>query len=82
MPSIKVGAWRLVVIPGDHEPRYVHARRGTRNAPTAVIKLDAAGGVTLRDAHPDLSRAEIRVALRLVEEHFDALAALWEKVRI
>jgi Domain of unknown function (DUF4160) len=79
MPSIKAGAWRLVVIPGDHEPRHVHARHGTRNAPAAVIRLEANGTVTLREADPGLSRAEIRVARGLVLEHFDKLAALWEE---
>ncbi len=79
MPSITVGPWRLVVIPGDHDPRHVHARYGSDGAYEAVIRLEAGGTVTLREADRGLSRAEIRVALALVLEHFEALAALWEE---
>jgi hypothetical protein len=80
--KVKVGAWRLVVIPGDHEPRHVHARYGTRNAPRAVFLLEADGTVALREAHPRLSRADIRVAKRLVRDHFETLVALWEEFHV
>ncbi|HTV73435.1 MAG TPA: hypothetical protein VME66_07020 [Candidatus Acidoferrales bacterium] len=59
LPSIKAGAWRLVVIPGDHEPRHVHARLGTGDAPEAVVLLNVASSVTLREADRGLSRAEL-----------------------
>jgi hypothetical protein len=81
VPTIKVGAWRLVVIPGDHEPRHVHACYGTRNALQAVIILEANGSVTLRKVDHGLSRSQVRVARALVAEHFEALAALWENFR-
>jgi len=44
--------------------------------------LEADGTVTLREAHPRLSRADVRVALRLVSEHFEALVALWEEFHV
>lgn len=79
VPSIRAGRWRLVVIPGDHEPRHIHARLGTRDASEAVIRLNADGTVTLREADRGLSRAEVRQALVIVLEHFDRLSELWER---
>ena len=81
MPSIKVGAWRLVVIPGDHEPRHVHARYGAQNALEVVIKLEDGGSVTLWRADRGLSRAKIRMALATVFEHYEVLVRLWEDYR-
>jgi hypothetical protein len=66
MPSIAARGWRLVVIPGDHEPRHVHARHGTADAPEAVFRLNADGSTTLREAE------------QLVSEHFTELEELWE----
>jgi hypothetical protein len=74
-----VGSWRLVVIPGDHDPRHVHARRGTGNAAEAIIRLNADGTVSLREADRELSRTEIRQILELVDTHFAELADLWER---
>ena len=66
------------MIPGDHPPRHVHARRGTGNAPEAVFLLNADGTLLLREADRDLTRSELRNAAHLVEEHFVELAQLWE----
>jgi hypothetical protein len=52
---------------------------GTRDASEAVIRLNADGTVTLREADRGLSRAEVRQALVIVLEHFDRLSELWER---
>ena len=78
MPSIPARGWRLVVIPGDHEPRHVHARLGTTGAPEAVFRLNADGTITLREADRHLTRAQVREAEELVTEHFSELKELWE----
>ena len=70
MPSIAARGWRLVVIPGDHEPRHVHARHGRAGAPEAVFRLNPDGTLTLREADRELTRAQIREAAELEE--------LWE----
>lgn len=78
MPSIAARGWRLAVIPGDHEPRHVHARHGTADAPEAVFRLNADRSLTLREADRQLTRAQIREAEQLVSEHFTELEELWE----
>ena len=78
MPSIPVRGWRLVVIPGDHEPRHVHARHGTAGASEAVFRLNSDGTVTLREADRQLTRAQVREAAELVTDHFRELEELWE----
>jgi hypothetical protein len=78
MPSIAARGWRLVVIPGDHEPRHVHARHGTAGAPEAVFRLNSDGTITLREADRQLTRAQVREAEELVTEHFRELEELWE----
>ena len=78
LPSIRVGAWRLVVIPGDHEPRHVHARYGSAEANEVVVEIDTDGAVKLRRANRALSRAQVRRALELVTEHRADLMQLWE----
>ena len=45
-------------------------------------ELEADGSVRVREAHPRLSRADIRVAQRLVRDHFEALVALWEAFHV
>ncbi|TAM76744.1 DUF4160 domain-containing protein [bacterium] len=78
LPSIKVGAWRLVVIPGDHEPRHVHARYGSAEANEVVAEIAADGTVKIRRANRALSRAQVRRALELVAEYSAGLMQLWE----
>jgi hypothetical protein len=78
MPSIPARGWRLVVIPGDHEPRHVHARHGTAGAAEAVFRLNSDGTITLREADRQLTRAQVREAAELISEHFRELEELWE----
>jgi hypothetical protein len=78
MPSIPARGWRLVVIPGDHEPKHVHARHGSADAPEAVFRLNGDGSITLREADRELTRAQVREAGELVIEHFAELEELWE----
>ena len=68
----------LLVIPGDHEPRHVHARHGTTNPPEAVFELGSDGKIALREADRELTRAQIRDAHDLVAKHFNKLEELWE----
>jgi hypothetical protein len=69
----------LVVIPGHHEPRHVHARLGSGDALEVIVRLNGDGKVSLREADRGLSRAEIRRALEIVETHFLELVELWER---
>jgi hypothetical protein len=78
MPTISVRGWRLVVIPGDHEPRHVHARHGTSYAAEAVFLFNPDGTITLREADRQLTRAQVREAAALVAEHVSELDELWE----
>jgi hypothetical protein len=78
MPSIAARGWRLVVIPGDHEPRHVHARHGGAGAPEAVFRLNEGGSTTLREADRQLTRAQVREAGALVVRYFRELEELWE----
>lgn len=78
MPSIVHRGWRFVVIPGDHEPRHVHARHGGTGAPEAVFRLNDDGTVTLREADRELTRAQVREAATLVAEEFERLMKLWK----
>jgi hypothetical protein len=79
VPTIKVGRWRLVVIPRDHYPMHVHARQGSGNAPTVVIELNPDGVPSLRRSRHDLSRADTQQVLEIVAEHFAELVELWER---
>jgi hypothetical protein len=79
MPTILAGAWRLVVITGDHDPRHVHAKYGSGNGPEAVVLLGFDGIAKLREADRALSRADIRKAVALVQEYFDELVKIWER---
>jgi hypothetical protein len=66
------------VIPGDHEPRHVHARHGSANAPEVVFRLTTDGSLTLHEADRERTRAQVREAEELVAEHFKKLEELWE----
>jgi len=77
MPSIKAGRWTLVIIPGDHEPRHVHARLGTGRALEAVVLLEPNGAVSLREER-GLTSSDLREVIIVVRAHFDRLASLWE----
>lgn len=78
MPSINARGWRLAVIPGDHEPRHVHARHGAADASEAVFRLNADKTVTLREADRELTGRQIREAEQLVIDYFAELEELWE----
>jgi hypothetical protein len=78
MPSIAARGWRLVVIPGDHEPRHVHARHGGAGAPEAVFRLNEDRSITLRGADGQLTHAQVREAEEIVVMHFGELEELWE----
>jgi hypothetical protein len=75
---MKAGAWRLVVIPGDHQSRRVHARLGTGRAREVVIELRADGTSRLREADGDLSHSKVREAMKLAQQHFGELVQLWD----
>jgi hypothetical protein len=77
VPTIREGAWRLVIIPGDHDPRHVHAMFG-KDGPEVVVRLGKNGEVTPTRVDRPLTNADVRKALAAVQKHFDALAALWE----
>jgi hypothetical protein len=78
--SIKVRGWRLVIIPGDHEPRHVHARYGAAGAAQAVFRLNDDATVTLRGANLKLTRKQIRETEVLIAEHMTELKELWEDI--
>jgi hypothetical protein len=77
MPTIKAGRWCLVIIPGDHEPRHVHARLGTGRALEAIVLLERNGTVSLREAR-GLTSSELREVMIVVRALFDRLTSLWE----
>jgi Domain of unknown function (DUF4160) len=77
VPTIREGAWRLVIIPGDHDPRHVHAVLG-RDGSEVVVRLGKNGEATPTRVDRPLTNADVRKALAAVQKHFDALAALWE----
>jgi hypothetical protein len=79
VPSIRVGVWRLWVIPGDHEPRHVHAKLGSGSERQAIFVFTKDRKVALREVRGRLSRAEVRRAQEAVIDHFDDLVALWEE---
>ncbi|MBC5809353.1 MAG: DUF4160 domain-containing protein [Candidatus Eremiobacteraeota bacterium] len=81
MPTIKAGRWRLVIIPGDHNPPHVHARRGTGGAAEVVFVLRAEGATAIRRRDRSLSDSDVRQAASLVVLHFKQLVTLWETFR-
>lgn len=77
VPTIREGAWRLVIIPQDHDPRHVHAMFG-KDRPEMIVHLGENGEVELIRVDRDLTTADVRKGLAAVQKHFDALIALWE----
>jgi hypothetical protein len=75
--TIREGAWRLVIIPQDHDPRHAHAMLG-KDGPEVVVRLGKNREVTPTRVDRPLTNADVRKALAAVQKHFDALAALWE----
>jgi hypothetical protein len=64
------------VIPGDHEPRHVHAVVGAGGTAQVVFLLGHDRSVVLPEIRGRLSKADIRSAQAAVADHFDALVAL------
>jgi len=79
MPTIRAGKWLLIVIPGDHNPRHVHACLGSKNGPQVIAFLAEDGIVSVREIKGSVSNADARKALAAVQEHFDDLLDLWKR---
>ena len=82
MASIRFDGVLFVAYPQDHTPRHVH---GFVDDAEVIVDLRANRTVALAD-RPDAirpgnaKRSSVRRALDGAAEHFDELAALWEKM--
>jgi hypothetical protein len=80
--SLQIEGVRFVAYPQDHEPRHLHCF--VREA-EIIVDLRDDGAVALAD-RPDAirpanaKRSDVRKALTLAAENFDALVALWESM--
>jgi hypothetical protein len=79
VPTIRVGRWRLVIIPRDHHPPHVHARQGTGRAPEVVIEFNLDTTLSIREFDDGLSRSDIRQVVEIVDAHVAELIELWER---
>lgn len=87
MSSLRFGGVRFIVYSNDHPPRHVHGfagetevvvelRGGKLRAERIVALANREDAVRLVNA----KRSDVKKILRVAAEHFDELAALWERV--
>jgi hypothetical protein len=55
---MREGAWRLVIIPQDHDPRHVHAMLG-KDGPEVVVRLGKNRDVTPTRVDQGLTNADV-----------------------
>ena len=75
MPSIKVGALSLRIIPGDHVPPHVHVE-----GPGWEMRVRLAVPDVPWDIEGEPTRQEVRRALAAVRRHHAALTAMWKMI--
>ncbi len=79
MGSKRFGGVLFVTRRGDHDPRHFHAFVGDGEV---SIELTSDRDAVLADRTRSVrsaSMADVRKALKIATEHFDALVALWEE---
>lgn len=79
---LRFGAVRFIVYSNDHPPRHVHGFSGDTEA---IVELGVNRTIALArrgDAvrPPNAKRSDVKKILRAAAEHFEELAALWEKI--
>lgn len=77
---MRAGEVRFHLYPQDHEPRHAHGLIGSGQV---IVDLRADRTVSLAkrpDAVVGVTKSELRKVLRAAAEHFDALAAAWERM--
>lgn len=77
MPTVlRIDGFRFVILlpPREHGPAHVHVHRA---GGTVVVELPT---MALRDIRGDISDADVRKAVRLVEENEPTLLAEWRKI--
>ncbi|MBV8438079.1 MAG: DUF4160 domain-containing protein [Silvibacterium sp.] len=82
MGSLRFDGILFIVYSNDHQPRHVHGFLGETET---IVDLRADGHVALavrKDAirPANAKRSDIKKILNVAAEHFDQLAALWERV--
>jgi len=80
--SLRFDGILFIVYSNDHQPRHVHGFLGETET---IVDLRADGHVALavrKDAirPANAKRSDIKKILNVAAEHFDQLAALWERV--
>jgi hypothetical protein len=80
--SIKLGGIQFVIYSNDHLPRHVHGFLGEAEVIVDLLSNSAVDLADRKDAirPPNAKRADVRKVLKAAAEHFDELAALWEKI--
>jgi Domain of unknown function (DUF4160) len=81
--SIRLDGVRFAVYSNDHPPRHVHGFLGETEV---IVNLLQDGSVGLAERSDvirpsNAKRSDVRRILQIAAEHFELLAALWERVR-
>jgi hypothetical protein len=77
LPSLRVGALSLRIIPGDHDPPHVHVE-----GPGWEMRVRLAVPAVPWDIEGEPTRQDVRRALAAVRRHGAELRAMWKEINV